>query len=384
MRIVDIREKSFPIGGNIKNAAINFNMMTISAVAVITDVIRDGKPIIGFGFNSNGRYAQSEIIKTRLIPRALALREIDQLNALGDNIDPLKLKRAMMKDEKPGGHAGTAVAVAAVEIALWDAAAKIYDLPLWAMINTETPDKKPYVYAAGGYYNEQDDTEELINEVKGYINQGYKLIKMKIGGASLDKDRQRIEAALKILGTGDNLAVDANGKFDRDTAFAYCNALEPYALRWFEEPCDPVDYALTAEIARYYPYPIATGENIFSQQEAKNLIKYAGLRPELDYLQFDPALAYGVSETVDITEMIEENSWSRKKFFPHGGNLLALSLTGALRLGGCESYPGVFQPFGGFTDSSIIEDGFIPLSDAPGIGFEEKISLYETLKTLIS
>ena len=81
--------------------------------------------------------------------------------------------------------------------------------------------------------------------------------------------------------------------------------------------------------------------------------------------------------------MMEEQGWSPRRFIPHGGNLLALALTGALKLGGCESYPGVFQPFGGFADDTPIEDGYVALPDAPGIGFERKAALYEMLKRLL-
>ena len=125
MRIVEIRENSVSMGAAMRNAVIDFSKMTASAVAVVTDVVRDGKPIIGFGFNSNGRYAQGEVIRARLAPRILELTSEQQQNQAGDNLDLKALRIAMMQNEKPGGHGERAVAVAAVEIALWDAAAKI-------------------------------------------------------------------------------------------------------------------------------------------------------------------------------------------------------------------------------------------------------------------
>ena len=384
MRIVEIREKAVPMGAAMRNAVIDFSKMTVSAVAVVTDVIRDGKPIIGYGFNSNGRYAQGEVIRARLAPRILELTPEQQQNQTGDNLDPKALRAAMMQNEKPGGHGERAVAVAAVEIAIWDAAAKIAGVPLWRMLGGEEAETRVFVYAAGGYYDEEKGIPGLLEEVRGYLASGYTWVKIKIGGAPLDDDIRRIEAVLELLGgDGGRLAVDANGRFDIETALKYGAAMAPYGLRWFEEPGDPLDYALNAEIVRCYPHAVATGENLLSLQDATNLIRHGGLRRSVDYLQFDPALAYGVLETIAITETMQEQGWSPRRFIPHGGNLLALALTGALNLCGCESYPGVFQPFGGFADDTPIEDGYVALPDAPGIGFERKAALYETLKRLL-
>lgn len=385
MQVTDIREMSVPMGAAMKNAVIDFSTMTVSAVAVVTDVMRGGKPVIGFGFNSNGRYAQGGIIRERLAPRILALTPEEQQNAAGDNIDPARLRDAMLQNEKPGGHGERAVAVAAVEIALWDAAAKIADAPLWRLLGGEEAERRVFVYAAGGYYDAEKGIPGLIEEVRGYLAQGYTWAKIKIGGAPLDEDIRRIEAVLELLGgDGGRLAVDANGRFDLETALKYAAAMAPYNLRWFEEPGDPLDYQLNAEIVRNYPHAVATGENLFSLQDATNLIRHGGLRRGIDYLQFDPALAYGVIETIAITAMMEAEGWSPRSFIPHGGNLLALALTGALNLGGCESYPGVFQPFGGFADDTPIEDGYVALPDAPGVGFERKAALNAVLEALLN
>jgi len=384
MRITDIREAAAPLGAPMRNSVIDFSKMTVSTVAVITDVIRDGKPVIGYGFNSNGRYAQGEIIRSRLVPRILALSPEEQQTAAGDNLNPAQLYAAMLRNEKPGGHGERAVAVAAVEIAIWDATAKIAGLPLWRFLGGDDVQPRAFTYAAGGYYEVNEGISGLVEEVQGYLDQGYTWTKIKIGGASLDDDLRRIEAVLELLdGDGSRLAVDANGRFDLETSLRYCAAMAPYGLRWFEEPGDPLDYALNNEVIRNYAGAVATGENLFSLQDATNLIRYGGLRRDVDYLQFDPALAYGVTETVAITQMLENEGWSPRRFIPHGGNLLALALTSALGLGGCESYPGVFQPFGGFADNTLIEDGYVTLPDVPGIGFEKKEKLFKVLKKMV-
>ena len=387
MRIVEIRDITVPMGAPMRNAVIDFSKMTVSAVAVVTDVVRGGKPVVGFGFNANGRYAQSAVIRERLAPRVLEAPE-SHASADGTTLDPRAIRRLMMRNEKPGGHGERAVAVAALDIAVWDAAAKLRDMPLWALIaedaGNRAPERSIPVYAAGGYYDPDKGTDGLVAEMQRYLDAGYTQVKMKIGGASLGEDRARIEAVLALLGgDGARLAVDANGRFDEETALQYGEAMAPFGLAWYEEPGDPLDFSLNAQVAAAYPAPIATGENLLSLQDARNLLRFGGMRPEIDYVQFDPALAYGVGETVDIVAMMAREGWSPRRFLPHGGNLLALSIAGGLSLGGCESYPGVFQPFGGFADDTPVEDGHVQLGDAPGAGFERKAALHALLHTLL-
>jgi L-alanine-DL-glutamate epimerase-like enolase superfamily enzyme len=114
--------------------------------------------------------------------------------------------------------------------------------------------------------------------MRSYLDRGYNVVKMKIGGASLDDDLRRIEAVLESCRTASNLAVDANGRFDLDTAIAYAKALSQYDLFWYEEPGDPLDYELQATLRRL-PGPWPPGENLFSMQDARNLIRHGGMRP---------------------------------------------------------------------------------------------------------
>ena len=387
MRIVEIRDVAVPMGAPMRNAVIDFSGMTVSAVAVVTDAVRGGGPVVGFGFNANGRYAQGAVIRERLAPRVLEAPD-EHASADGTSLDPRAIRRLMMRNEKPGGHGERAVAVAALDIAVWDAAAKLRDMPLWATIAEDAgnpaPERSVPVYAAGGYYDPETGMEGLVAEMRRYLDAGYTQVKMKIGGATLDQDRARIEAVLSLLGgDGARLAVDANGRFDLETALRYGETMGAYGLAWYEEPGDPLDFSLNAALAAACPAPIATGENLFSLQDARNLLRFGGMRPATDYVQFDPALAYGVGETIDIAAMMAAEGWSVARFLPHGGNLLALAAVGGLSLGGCESYPGVFQPFGGFADDTPVEAGRVRLGDAPGAGFERKAALGALLDTLL-
>jgi D(-)-tartrate dehydratase len=211
---------------------------------------------------------------------------------------------------------------------------------------------------------------------------GYTTVKMKIGGAPLADDLRRIESVLQILKSPDQLAVDANGRFDLDTAVAYAKALAPYGLRWYEEAGDPLDYELQAKLAEHYPGPMATGENLFSFQDARNLIRYGGMRSDRDVLQFDCALSYGLVEYLRILGMLKEYGWSPARCIPHGGHQMSLNIAAGLGLGGNESYPGIFQPFGGFADGIPIENSHVGLPQIPGIGFEAKNELYRVMKAL--
>ena len=130
MKIQDIREIAIPLNSTLRNAVFDFSEMTTSVVAVVTDVIRDGKPVVGFAFNSTGRYACGAQMRARFIPRILKEPPEALLNAAGDNFDAEKILAVMMRREKPGGHTERSVAIGTIEVACWDAIAKIAGQPL--------------------------------------------------------------------------------------------------------------------------------------------------------------------------------------------------------------------------------------------------------------
>ncbi len=388
MKIVDIREVTKPIKSNIRNAYIDFSKMTLSLVAVVTDVVRDGKPVVGYGFNSNGRYGQGSLIRERFRPRVLEADPSSLVDERHGTLDPHKVWAAMMINEKPGGHGERSVAVGTIDMAVWDAVAKIEEKPLFELLaqrhGTGKANPRVFVYAAGGYYWPGQGLEGLTREMQGYLDRGYSVVKKKIGGASLGEDMKRIEAVLKLLAPGQRLAVDANGRFDLPTAIAYAKALSQYDLFWYEEAGDPLDYALQAELAEHYAKPMATGENLFSMQDARNLIRYGGMRRDRDWLQFDCALSYGLVEYLRTLDMLREHDWSPSRCIPHGGHQMSLAIAAGLGLGGNESYPDLFQPYGGFPDGVKVENGYVTLPPLPGIGFEGKSDLIAEMRELAS
>lgn len=387
MKITRIIESTRPIKSDIRNAYIDFSKMTLSLVAVVTDVIRDGKPVVGFGFNSNGRYGQGHLIRERFVPRVLAAPPETLIDEAGTNIDPHKVWDCMMSNEKPGGHGERSVAVGTIDMAVWDATAKIANLPLHEMLaqryGTGKANPKVFVYAAGGYYHPGKGVKGLTDEMRSYLDRGYSVVKMKIGGAKLGEDIERIEAVLKMLSPDQQLAVDANGRFDLATAIAYGKAMSQYPLFWYEEPGDPLDFQLQAELGQHYSGPLATGENLFSMQDARNLIRYGGMRSDRDWLQFDCALSYGLVEYLRTLTMLKEYGWDSSRCVPHGGHQMSLAIAAGLGLGGNESYPDLFQPYGGFPDGIRVENGYVTLPPLAGIGFEGKADLYAEMKALL-
>lgn len=385
MRILDVVEITKPIASPIRNAYIDFSKMTTSLVAVVTDVEIEGRRVVGYGFNSNGRYGQGGLIRERFRNRILDADPESLLNAEGDNLDPHKIWDAMMSNEKPGGHGERSVAVGTLDMAIWDAVAKIANKPLFRLLaemKGVEANPRVFVYAAGGYYYPGKDLSALRQEMRGYLNRGYNVVKMKIGGASLEEDRRRIEAVLTEIGDEARLAVDANGRFNLETSIAYAKMLRDYPLFWYEEAGDPLDYSLQAALSEFYPGSMATGENLFSHQEARNLLRYGGMRPDRDYLQFDCALSYGLVEYLRTLDVLAQFGWSPSRCIPHGGHQMSLNIAAGLGLGGNESYPDLFQPYGGFPDSVKVEEGHIVMPELPGIGFEGKSDLIKEMRAL--
>ncbi|MBD3947150.1 enolase C-terminal domain-like protein [Nocardioides ganghwensis] len=386
MRIVSAHEGVIPISSSMSNAFIDFSTMDCSVLALVSDVVVDGQPVVGYGFNSNGRYSAGEILRRRILPRLLEADPDSLLDADG-GLSPSAAWDVVMRNEKPGGHGERSVAVGVVDMALHDLAAKVAGVPLHRWIADHYgdggSDESVFVYAAGGYYAPGKTLGDLQDEMRGFLDLGYEVVKMKIGGADLAEDLRRIEAVLEVLGgDGSRLAVDVNGRFDLDTALAYGRAIDPYGLFWYEEVGDPLDYHLNATLAEHYRGPIATGENLFSLQDARNLVRYGGLRPDRDWIQVDPALSYGLVEYRRIQDMLAQHGWSSRRCIPHGGHQFSLHIAAALRLGGNESYPGEFQPTGGFADDAAVEGGRVRLDDRPGIGFEGKAAFHRVLRQL--
>jgi D(-)-tartrate dehydratase len=385
MRILDIRERSVAISRH-RDPSLPSGGLTTSMVAVITDVMRGGKPVVGWGFASIGRFAQSGLIRDRFAPRLLAAPDL--ADESGRTLDPFRAQKIMMAGEKPGGHGERPVAIGTLDMAIWDAAAKIVDLPLWRFLaerlgRTVAPSPRIAAYAGGGYYYPVDDLFRLGEEMRRLRELGFRRAKIKIGSADLAEDLRRIESAAEILAGAQNLAVDAMNLYGRDAALAAAAELQRFGLWWFEDIGDPLDFDTLAAVAARYAPAIAAGEALFSAAEARLLDRHGGLRRERDILLFDPVHCYGVPGYLEIIATLEASGWPRAAFWPHGGHLFALHLAAALGLGGVEVNPLCFQPFGGHGDQMQIEDGFATPPELPGIGFEGRDALARAFRSLL-
>jgi len=385
LKIIEIREVSVPLEGNISNSLVSFAGHNVSLVAVISDVMRAGKPVAGLAFNSIGRFAQPGILRERIFPRLVSADPQMLLDEEG-RFDCSKILRLAMRNEKPGGHGDRAAAIGALELAFWDLNAKLADQPAYVTIARHfrtTALRRVPVYAAGGYYYSDGSLDALRDELTRYIDRGFNAFKIKIGGATLSQDMARIETAIAVCGDGGRLAVDANGRFTYAEALAYADAIQPLALRWYEEIGDPLDFDLNRKIIGHYPAPVATGENLFSCQDVKNLLNFGGMRPRHDIFQMDAGLSYGLTEYARMVAMLEDHGFDRKFMYPHGGHLINLHIVAGLNLGGCEAYPSVFQPFGGYSPECVIDNGFIVPPEHPGFGLDAKAELKPMIEQLL-
>jgi D(-)-tartrate dehydratase len=374
MRIVAVRERTVILSSATRNSSISFDGMTASVIAMHTDQRKDGRPLVGLAFDSVGRYGHGGLLRERFIPRLLAA-DPDEYTDGNGGIDPQRAWSVLMRDEKPGGHGERCGAVGLLDAALWDIAAKAANEPLWRLLakrhGTAVGTGRIAIYASGGHYRDVDDVAGLGDDVQRAIGQGHRRFKIKIGGAQLADDIKRIEAVLGLLARGMSLAVDANGTFDRAMTMQYLEALKPYPLAWIEEPVHPLDFELHRDIAAHSHLPIATGENLFSRDDARNLIRYAGLHPDRDLLQFDISLSYGIVEYLRILDDVDAHGWRRERCAPHAGHLLALNAVAGLGLGLAEVAMDTSTLFGKLTAGVGVHDGFAAPPNVPGTGFEQ-------------
>lgn len=401
MRIKSISALSHPIYSKIANAYVDFSQMTGTVCAVRCE-LPNGKSVMGYGFNSMGRYTAESLMKERFIPRLMEAEESSLIDPVSGLLCPFKCWSSMMRNEKPGGHGERSVAVGTLDMALWDVVAKASGQPLWRLLsqryNSGHADSHVDVYAAGGYYYPGKGVAHLQDEMRSYFDRGYLHVKMKVGGspkagqaydiqAALQEDSERIEGVLKVLPPNGKLAVDANGRLDLEGAKRYADMLQRYEehILWYEEAGDPLDYQLQANLSQYAKsigssLSMATGENLLSAVDARNLLRHGGMDRERDILQFDCALSYGLVEYMKTLDYMAEEGWSRRRVKPHGGHQMSLNMAAGLQLGGNESYPDVFQPFNGFADHSPVVDGRIAMDDTPGVGFEANSTLFEVMR----
>lgn len=369
MRVISVREMSLPLS-RYGDVPPSVGGLTTSVVAVATDIVRNGRPVVGYGYGSVGRYAQGGLIRERFAPRLLAAAD---LCGEDGGLDPFRAWDAMMTGEKAGGHGERCVAVGTLDMALWDAAAKIAREPLCRLLSRRLgrpPDATVAVYASGGYPYPQDDLPRLRDEIRRFRDAGYARVKIKLGtGDGMAGDLRRIETVLHEMPGAGFLAVDAMNAFGPEDVVAATRALAPLGLWWFEDICDPLDFQTQRRAVAAYGGPVAAGEALFHVAEARLLARYGGLRSDRDVLVFDPVHCYGLPGYLRIVDEMTARGWPRRAFWPHGGHRFAVHVAAALGLGGVETTPEAFAPFRGLGGCGM-NDGAVIVPEADGIGFE--------------
>jgi L-alanine-DL-glutamate epimerase-like enolase superfamily enzyme len=387
-----------------RNASIAFDQMTASALVIRTDQSMGGEALVGLAFDSIGRYGKGGLLRERFIPRLLAAAPTDLLDEHG-HIDPSRCQAVLMRGEKQGGHGERPGAVGLLDAALWDLRAKQQGLPLWQCLRQSTgpiasvssfaasapvtataplsatatdaaTSAPPRIatYASCGHFTDNPDPQALRDEVAQCLAWGYTTVKIKLSGRDARLDAQRIASALSAGLAPAQLAVDLNGQWDARCSDVLA-VLAAQPLAWVEEPTPALDYAAMAAFCQGYGGPVATGENLFSGDDATNLLRYGGLRPAHDRLQMDISLSYGVGEYIRMIERAESLGWSRQAFWPHAGHLFAAHVVAGLGLGSHESAPDAARLYGGFWDGVPVVDGHIGLPPHPGVGFEHKANI---------
>jgi L-alanine-DL-glutamate epimerase-like enolase superfamily enzyme len=375
LKIVELRERTVSIAAPMRNASIAFGAMTASAVAIVSD-----RGLSGYAFDSIGRYGKGALLRERFFPRLLQSKPEALLDRDG-LIDPAACARVAMLDEKPGGHGERPGAVGLIEAAAWDLRAKSQSLPLWESIARYFGRKaraRIEVYASCGHFRTDD---VLTFEVRSAVDAGYTCVKIKVAG-DVKSDLARLERAAAALPPGTAWAVDVNGALPQKTSEEWFEALEPFKLAWIEEPVPPLDFERLSDCARMSAAPLATGENLFSFDDARNLLRYGGLRRARDFIQVDPLLAYGVVEYTRILGEYEAAGWARSRFLPHAGHLFAAHCVAGLGLGMAEAAPDTSLVYGGYWDGVRVDGGRVTIPDAPGAGYERKANLFAVLENV--
>lgn len=270
--------------------------------------------------------------------------------------------RMYYHNRKPVAKGEYIMAMGSVDIAIWDIIGKALNLPVYKVLGAYQ--EKIKVYAAGGYYEEGKGIADLVKEMEGYVSEGFRAVKIKVGGASFQEDVERVRAVRQALGDEIDILIDANNKWRAYEAIRFGRAVEKYNPFWFEEPVAPDDFAGCAEVRQALDIPIVAGENEFTRWGCRDLI----VNHSADILNPDTVKAGGITEYRKIAALA---SAFHIPVAPHGEPQMAIQLLAAspntLIM---ETYPGTKSQYNPILPLYPVKDGFITVPDKPGLGIE--------------
>ncbi|MEN8227677.1 MAG: mandelate racemase/muconate lactonizing enzyme family protein [Bacteroidota bacterium] len=276
-------------------------------------------------------------------------------------------------NRKPVAKGDYIKAIGSVDIAIWDIIGKALNLPVYRVLGGFR--KKIKVYAAGGYYEEGKTAADLAREMEGYVSEGFRAVKMKVGGASFNEDVERVRAVRDAIGPDIDLLVDANNKWVAYEAILFGRAIQKYNPFWFEEPVEPDDFKGCAEVKQALDMAIVAGENEYTIWGCKDLIE-AGAA---DILNLDTVKAGGITENRKIAALA---SAFHIPVAPHGSPHMAIhllaSIPNALIM---ETYPGVKSQYNPVLPLYPVKDGYVDVPDRPGLGIDPDPKLVKKYRT---
>ncbi len=325
---------------------------TESGTVIVRAVTTDG--VVGIG------WAGAEASHDRVVYEAArALAEC----AVGMNVFDVEALWERMYQPKLVGRRGlTTRAMSAIDIAMWDAAGKTIGVPLYRMLGGCR--QRVPAYLAGGYYVEGKTLDDLAAEMRQKVGLGARSVKMKIGGAPLAEDVERVRAVRQAVGEEVAIMVDANNAYSVVDAIRMARLLEPLHPYWFEEPVHAEDYRGLAQVRAATSIPIAAGENEYTRYGFRDLIASDGV----DILQPDANVMGGVTEFRHVASLA---SAYRLPIAPHGNPYLHVHLVAAFANGlivesvlaeGAERR-------GMFNETMLMDkDGTLGPSDRSGLG----------------
>lgn len=294
-----------------------------------------------------------ELIRSQLLPRIAGMNPF-HIEAIWD--------RMYRYNRKPVAKGLYISAMGSVDIAIWDIIGKALNRPVYEVLGVFT--ERIRVYAAGGYYEEGKGVRELVKEMEGYVGEGFRAVKMKVGGEPMATDFERVKAVREALGPKIDIMIDANNKWNAYDAIRFGRMVEKFEPFWFEEPVEADDFAGCAEVKRALDIPIAAGENEFTRWGARDLLQAQAV----DILQCDTVLAGGITEMRRIAALASAN---HVPMSPHGNphmsvHLLA-SLPNAIIM---ETYPAVESRYNLALPLFPVKDGYIEVPRKPGLGID--------------
>jgi L-alanine-DL-glutamate epimerase-like enolase superfamily enzyme len=344
MKIVDVRVKRVTFGRRerpIRNAILTYAGQGVSIVEVITD-----EGIVGNAFGGNPYYVEGAL-KNAVVGE--------------DPFDTERLWQKMYASwRKPVAKGDVIASIGAVDIAIWDVVGKALGKPVYKVLGGFS--NRIRVYAAGGYYQEGKGIDELVSEMAGYVEAGHRAVKMKIGGAPLKEDVERVKAVVEAVGPGVEVMIDANNAWSAYEAIRFGRAVEDLRLFWFEEPVRPDDIAGHIEVRQALDIPIAAGENEYTRFGCRELIANRAV----DVLQADAITAGGITEWRKIAAMAGAY---HIPMAPHGDPYMSVHLMGSIPNGLImETYPTVSGFKAELIEVFQVQDGYITIPDRPGLG----------------